>query len=100
MLCFHLSLHLPAIQTGVAALSPGLEAASTCAAKGKGEGGATQEAGTNSVKGPARFQPESTLTPAGGNVTAAAGELHRNAEDTEKSFERKTQTKSQTKLGV
>lgn len=47
-LCSRLSLHLPALQTGVAAMFPDLEAAAVSAAQGKRTGGAARKAGTES----------------------------------------------------
>lgn len=55
LLCFRLSFHLPALQTGAAAMLPGLGEASVSAAQGEREGRAAGEAGAESGRGSARF---------------------------------------------
>lgn len=70
LLCCRLSLHLPALQTGAAAMFPGLGAASMSAAQGKTERGAAGEAGAQSDWGSAWFLLLSTVKPLGETVTA------------------------------
>lgn len=65
LLCSRLSLHLPAYQTSVAEMFPGLEATSMFAAQGKREGRAEGEAVPQSDRGSPGFLLPSTVTPLG-----------------------------------